>query len=144
MEYDKIIRSFGILNRTFVSYVSEALSSSDISFSDSIFLINIGNDEGTSQEQLAHLLAIDKAAIARSVKTMENKGYVKTERSKVDKRTKALYLSESGRELYQYLQGLNREWILDVLQDIDEEEAQRFIDTIDRISDRAKSFERRI
>ena len=68
----KVIRGFGILYRTFLSYISKSLSSKDLSFSDSVFLVNIGDNEGTNQEEIANSLAIDKAAIARSVKDMEN------------------------------------------------------------------------
>lgn len=140
MEYVKIIRSFGILNRTFLSYISKSLSSKDLSYSDSIFLVNIGDKEGTNQEELANSLAIDKAAIARSVKNMEKKGYLRTERSNVDKRSKELYLSESGKELYQYIQHLNHQWINHVMGDLDPDEIKAFIQTIDHISKRARNF----
>ena len=115
MEYMKIIKAFGVLNRTFLSYISKSLSSKDLSYSDSIFLVNIGDKEGASQEEIANSLAIDKAAIARSVKNMEGKGYIRTVRSTVDKRAKELYLSDSGKELYQYMLCLNREWINHVM-----------------------------
>ncbi|MBW4080580.1 MarR family winged helix-turn-helix transcriptional regulator [Paenibacillus sp. S150] len=140
MENEKIIRAFGILNRTFVSFISKSLSAKDLSYSDSIFLVNIGDNEGTTQEELAHFLAIDKAAIARSVKNMEGKGYVRTGRSKADKRAKELYLSESGKELYQYMQLLNHQWINQLLGDLDPDEIKKFNQTIDLISSRAKSL----
>jgi DNA-binding MarR family transcriptional regulator len=140
MEDVKVIRGFGILYRTFLSYISKSLSSKDLSFSDSVFLVNIGDNEGTNQEEIANSLAIDKAAIARSVKDMEKKGYVRTERSKVDKRAKELYLSNSGKELYQYMQSLNQEWINHVMGDLDPDDIKDFIRTIDHISNRAKTF----
>lgn len=140
MEDVKVIRGFGILYRTFLSYISKSLSSKDLSFSDSIFLVNIGDNEGTNQEEIANFLAIDKAAIARSVKDMEKKGYVRTERSKVDKRAKELYLSDSGKELYQYMQCLNQEWISHIMGDLDPDDIKDFIRIIDHISNRAKTF----
>lgn len=140
MECVKIIRAFGILNRTFISYVSASLSGKDLSYSDSIFLVNIGDREGTSQEELAHALVIDKAAVAHSVKTMEKKGYITTARSKVDKRSKELYLTDSGKHLYQYMQHLNQQWLNDVLGDIDQPDMKVFIQTIDHISNRARTM----
>lgn len=140
MEATKIIRAFGILNRTFISYISAALSNWDISYSDSIFLINIGDWEGTSQEELSEALAIDKAAVARSVKTMEKLGYVKTERSLTDKRAKVLYLTSSGNVLYQNIQSLNAHWLHHVLGDINTHDMDAFIRTIDHISIKAKTY----
>jgi len=140
MEYAKMIRAFGILNRTFLSYISKNLAAQDLSYSDSIFLVNIGGKEGVSQEELANSLAIDKAAVARSVKVMEKKGYLRTERSKVDKRAKELYLSDAGKDLYQYVQGLNQQWVDQVLADLQPDDMKVFSQTIDRISERARGL----
>lgn len=140
MEDVKIIRGFGILYRTFLTYISKSLSSKNLSFSDSILLVDIGDKEGISQEKVADSLSIDKAAISRSVKQMEIKGYIRTERSTVDKRTKELYLSDSGKKLYQYIQCLNQEWNKHVLGDLDPNDIKAFIQTIDNISNRAKTF----
>lgn len=142
MEYQGIIKDFGILNRTFLRYVSNAISDRDISYSDSIFLVNIGEKEGTNQEEIANLLAIDTAAVARSVKSMEQKGYIRTERSQEDKRAKALYLTNSGRELYQFLLQLNQQWVDSVLKDLDSSEVKEFVHVVGRMSDRAKAFVR--
>lgn len=140
MAYTKIIRSFGILNRTFLSYISKSLLDKDLSYSDSIFLVNIGDREGSSQEDIANSLAIDKAAVARSVKNMESKGYIITKQSQADKRAKELYLSESGKELYQFMQQINNQWISQVMQDLEEDDVKWFNETIDKISERAKNF----
>lgn len=140
MDHVKLIRAFGILNRTFLTYISKALATKDLSYSDSIFLVNIGDKEGTTQEQIAHALVIDKAAVARSVKTMEEKGYIRIERSKADKRAKELYLSDSGRELYQYMQHVNQQWINHVMGDMDPHDMEHFIEAIAHISNRAKSY----
>jgi DNA-binding MarR family transcriptional regulator len=142
MENEKVIRGFGILYRTFLSYISKSLSSKDLSFSDSVFLVNIGDKEGISQEEIANSLAIDKAAIARSVKNMENKGYLRTERSTVDKRAKELFLTDSGDELYQFMQCLHQEWIDYVMGDLDPDEIKAFIEIIDHISKQALTYNR--
>ncbi|WP_342423358.1 MarR family transcriptional regulator [Paenibacillus sp. FSL E2-0178] len=139
MDNTRIIRSFGILNRTFLSYISKSLMHKDISYSDSIFLVNIGGREGTSQEEIAHSLAIDKAAVARSVKNMESKGYITTVQSRADKRAKELYLTASGKELYQFMQQINDQWVSQVMQDLDSDEVERFNQTMAKISERAKN-----
>lgn len=138
MENENIIKAFGILNRTFVSFISKALVGKELSYSDSIFLVNIGDKEGTTQEEIADLLAIDKAAIARSVKNMDGKGYLITERSSVDKRAKELYLSDSGHELYQYMRELHQQWMDQVMGNLDVADKKAFARTIQHISRQAK------
>lgn len=142
MENITIIKNFGILYRTFLSYLSKSIASREISFSDSVFLINIGGNEGVSQEEIASSLAIDKAAVARSVKVMEKKGYLITKKSVSDKRAKELYLSETGRELFQYLLDLHREWLKRVLGALEPNEALSFAKTISNISERAKNMQK--
>ena len=134
-----IIKDFGILYRTFLSFASKSISATDLSFSDSIFLINIGECEGISQEQISSALAIDQAAIARSVKSMSEKGYVRADKSQMDRRLKALTLTDAGRELYQHLSGLHAEWLRQVLANLNPDEIRKFSETIHNISDRAKA-----
>ena len=141
MEYVKIIRGFGVLNRTFLSYISKSLSGKGLSYSDSIFLVNIGDKEGASQEEIANALAIDKAAVARSVKNMEKKGYIRTTRSEADKRAKELYLSDSGKELYQYMQRVNSQWMNHVMGDLAAGDIETLMQTIDHMSSRAKRYQ---
>jgi len=141
MENIKIIRAFGILNRTFLSYITRCLSDKDITYSDSVFLVNIGLGEGITQEGIANTLAIDKAAIARSVKNLEKKEYIRTEQSKVDKRAKKLYLTPKGNEMYQYIQEINSRWVNQALEDLDTDERMAFSLTIERISEKAKKIE---
>ena len=78
MEQVKLIRAFGILNRTFLSYISKSLTSKN--------------------------------------------------------------LSDAGKELYQYMQGLNEEWINHVMGELNQEDIKGFIRTIDYMSKRAKEF----
>lgn len=141
MESTELIRGFGILNRTFQSYISEALSTKDISYSDSFFLVNIGNNEGTNQEVIANTLSIDKAAVARSVKTMEKKGYLLVKRSKVDKRAKELCLSDSGKELYQFMLDINHKWLDAVMCDLNPKQINDLKQTIANISSRAQKWD---
>jgi len=140
IEYKKIICTFGVLNRTFLSYITESLSEQDISYSDSIFLVNIGAKEGITQEEISNNLAIDKAAVARSVKNMQKKGYVKTVQSKLDRRAKELYLTETGKELDQFMQQINSKWMNHVLGSLSPEEIKTFSQTIYEIGMRAKEY----
>ncbi|HEO8419134.1 MarR family winged helix-turn-helix transcriptional regulator [Niallia sp. FSL W8-0635] len=140
MDYKKIIQAFGILNRTFLSYSTKSLSGEDLSYSDSIFLFNIGVKEGIIQKELSNVLAIDKAAIARSVKNMQKKGFVRVVPSSLDKREKELYLTASGERLFQSLQKINKLWIDYTLDGLNHEEVETFCKVLDKISNRARDF----
>ncbi len=138
--YLKIIRAFGVLNRTFLSYTTNSLMNQDISYSDSIFLVNIGAKEGITQDEIAKSLAIDKAAIARSVKIMHEKGYVRVVQSATDKRAKELYLTNTGKKLYQYLQMLNSQCKNSVFDGLSTDQVETFGQILDKICMSAKDY----
>lgn len=141
MQLVKIARAIGILNRTFQAYITKALTETDLSYSESIFLVNIGDRPGISQEELSTLLAIDKAAVARSVKSLGKKDYIRTERSKQDKRAKELYLTDSGEEFIQFMDNLHRQWAEQIMSDMNEDDLEIFALWMDSMSNRAKTFE---
>lgn len=139
MKYGSIIQSFGLLNRTFLSYTSKSIASMDLSYSDSIFLVNIGKKEGITQEEIAVLLAIDKSAITRSVKGMENRGYVSVIPCETDKRAKRLFLTEEGKKLFADIQKINEEWMNYVLQDLSENEIDDLQKLVTTVAARARA-----
>lgn len=140
MDYEKIIQAFGVLNRTFSSYMTKPLADLEISYSDSIFLVNIGEKEGITQEEISLILAIDKAAIARSIKSMAEKGYIKKIQSEEDKRANKLYLTERGRQLYESLLQVNHRWVEYLFEGSNKDEIQIFEDVVNKISKRAKEY----
>ena len=133
MEQKNIITSFGIIYRAFVDFTNDILKDSNISFSDSIFLMNIGNQPGISQENISTDLLIDRAAVARSVKSMEEKKLIRVERNSSDKRIKELYLTASGKELYQYISDKNKKRTKQLFRGSTPEEIEGFTKVLNQI-----------
>ncbi len=123
----KVFQNFGILNRVFMNYLSKLLVEKNITFSDSIILMNISDDEGINQESLAHLLVIDKAAVTRSVKNLEQNEYIRTEKSLKDKRSKKLYLTEQGKQLSLLIKDKNSDWLNIVFKGINQTDIDIFM-----------------
>ena len=128
-----LMQGIGVLYRTYLSYANEFLKDTDVSFSESVVISNIGLAEGISQEEISVNLYIDRAAIARNVKSLEKKGYVKTTRASSDKRTKELYLTDEGHRMYDFIEKKNRERLKYLFEDITEEEAELFKAVMNKI-----------
>ena len=128
-----LMQGIGVLYRTYLSYANEFLKDTDVSFSESVVISNIGLAEGISQEEISVNLYIDRAAIARNVKSLEKKGYVKTTRVSSDKRTKELYLTDEGHRMYDFIEKKNRERLKYLFEDITEEEAELFKAVMNKI-----------
>ncbi len=133
-------RAIGVLNRVYTTYMSNAIEGKDISYSDSIFLLNIGANEGIRQERLSELLVVDKAAVARSVKSMEHKKYVRTLRNRNDARVKEIYLTESGMDLFTFLSMLNDTWLKEIMKPLSSEEIEKLNQLLSLLENEARSF----
>ena len=128
-----MLQIVGILYRTYLSYASDFLKDTDISFSESVVLSNVGMTQGISQEEISMYLYIDRAAIARNVKTLEKKGYVLTRRNNCDKRKKELYLTDSGQKIFEYIEAHNAERLKQLFEGISKDEIRVFQDVLCKI-----------
>ncbi|AIQ13007.1 MarR family winged helix-turn-helix transcriptional regulator [Paenibacillus durus] len=121
MDLLTLAKYVGIFNRQTQAYITTAFSSMDISFSECIFLMNLYDNEGINQEELSSLLFIDKAATARSIKSLEQKGFITREMMKDDRRAKKLFLTNKARDHKAHFYMLLEKWKDHTTEGMDEE-----------------------
>ncbi|MCI2000004.1 MAG: MarR family transcriptional regulator [Clostridia bacterium] len=71
--------------------------------------MNLYENEGINQEELSSLLLIDKALTARTVKSLEEKGYV-IRKVAEDRRFKKLFLTDKAKSQKEYFYSLLKKW----------------------------------
>lgn len=69
----------------------------DISVGEEPYYMALTKQDGLTQDELTKLVKVDKAATARMVKSLEQKGYITRETDPKDKRNKKIHLTERGR-----------------------------------------------
>lgn len=121
MKEVSIGRLVSILYRQSQSYINQALRDLDISSSECIFLKTLYNNEGINQEEISSLLIIDKAATARGIKSLEEKGLVIRTADQNDKRAKKVFTTEKGKSYEEKINNTLREWTELITKGIDEE-----------------------
>ncbi|HMJ54961.1 MAG TPA: MarR family winged helix-turn-helix transcriptional regulator [Polyangiaceae bacterium] len=136
----EVLRSFGVLNRTFLAYFSHAIANQGLSYSEGAILANIGDRPGTNQDALALDLVIDKAAIARAVKGLKEKGFVRVKRAPSDGRANELTLARSGERLLSHIADLNDAWIRFVTSDLTAVERRKFFESLGKLVARTKQL----
>ncbi len=101
------------LSRAIQQELKNIVTPFDITVGEEPYYITLVHHDGLTQEELTKLVKVDKAATARAVKSLEQKGYVTREIDPNDKRSKKIHLTEKGREKYEplskALQQFNRE-----------------------------------
>ena len=82
---------------------------------------------------LSDTLGIPRPGVTRTVKEMEDKGYLKKEISEEDRRITYLFITEQGKKLSEKYNEQVFDELLSLAQDISEEDAECTIRTIHKI-----------
>ena len=80
------------------AFITKELYDIGIGSGQYMFLLEIYNNEGISQEELSEILDIDKGTTARAVKKLEQKELIYRRKCSIDKRIYKLYLTDKGKE----------------------------------------------
>lgn len=121
-------------NRLHHSAVDKKLKELNIHRSQHILLINIAHENGLiSQKKIAQMLEISPAAVAMSLKKLENSGYITRQVSNEDGRVNHIAITEKGREIIEKSEEIFAYIDNAVLKDIDTESLGIFVDVLEKI-----------
>lgn len=88
-----------LLARKSQSYIGSALGKYNLSAAEQPFFMALQRYEGATQEELTAIVCVDKAATARAVKSLEEKGYLIRVQDKQDRRQNRIYPSDTANRL---------------------------------------------
>lgn len=83
----------------------------DITKDQIVLLKKLYFKDGINQNDLAFMMFRNKSSLARMLKIMERKGFIKREKSKIDKRNNHVFLTDLGRETFERIQPLLKDLI---------------------------------
>lgn len=97
------------------------------------YFMEIVRNPGISQDKLSQRLYYDKSNVARQVAFLEEKGYVRRESDKQDKRVLRLYPTQKLLEILPGLEAVTESWEQALLQDLTEAEQQTFAKLLTKV-----------
>lgn len=137
LELDYLARDLPFLSRVLRSYIRNetagAYKELDVDPGEIAITNLIGINPGISQNDLAAAVVFKKPAVTKVVRAMEDKGLVKRERVKADKRYNALVLTREGekrRAAMRHKMETQHEALLNVFS---AEEQTQFFDLMNRL-----------
>lgn len=136
-EYLNAGRWFSILYRRSQLFIVEACQKLNLTFSEYTLLMHIFEDEGAKQDEIASSLYLDKAVVTRTVNLLQEKGFIYREQDTRDRRVKHIYLTEYGRQQYNYLHNILNGWIAYLVKGMKDEDVERLFGDFDRLVERA-------
>lgn len=134
MKRDSIAKWISVLHRQFQIYLNRELKHYDIHSSEYVFLVNLYEKDGVSQEQLSSNLFINKAATARTISRLEQLGYVKRTRDPLDSRAYLVTLTAKGLEMRKFIKTKLSYWTETISAGLTEEETEDMLAKIKQMS----------
>lgn len=117
----QILKTIGTCGRL---YREKELAPLGISARHGLYLQQIGETPGISQEQLTQRLHVNKSNVARQVAALEEEGYIRRCTCGKDKRVLRLYLTEKAETLLPRIHQVMDAWEQQLVQGLTESEQQ--------------------
>lgn len=94
-----------------------------------MFLFQLYRKDGVTQDELAHILYIDKGTTARALNTLEKQNFIQRVTSEIDKRAKLIYLTDKAKKLQREIETVLESWEGNLTKslDIDEEKQLKYL-----------------
>ncbi len=130
---DHLGKVFSIIHRTSAAHMEKALKALGVPYGQFMFILCICDHEGFSQEQLAAELKMDKGFVARTVKNLEQQGFVRRMESPDDRRQKILFPTEKSKRLYPKITGViqqQEQYLTKNLSDIEKDLLRSLLDKV--------------
>lgn len=137
MDYLAVAHSFGLLHRRSQAVVWEKCQEIGLSYSGYGLLLTLFEHEGSSQEELAARLFMDKTVVTREIQSLEARGFVTRCRDVEDRRRKRLYLTPLARKHQAFLEGVLHHWMDYLCEGMTDREAETVERLFPRLAGRA-------
>ena len=123
---DSIGKNIGILCRQLNTYLNRSLEQTDISPTELMLLASLRNSDGRTQEDISKDFCIDKAAVARTVQSLERKELVTRKTDINDKRNKRIYVTDTVDQYNSLLATIQKQWVDTAFNNISEDDLEVF------------------
>ncbi len=134
-------RLVSVLYRRNQVYLDAALKEYNLTASELAFIISLYKKDGISQEELSTRLAIDKAATANALRSLENKGYVSRTRNPQDRRANIIIITEYARRMEKGVRKQLRNWTNFLTEGIEKESVQTMFEVLEKMAKKVESIE---
>lgn len=129
-----------VLMRQLNLFFGHELSDVEITASELMYLSQLYNRDGLTQEEMAAVITVDKAATTRTIQGMEKKGLVRREAHEENYRAKRVYLTDKAKNAEPRIRELQKKWVDFITQDLTQKEAEVFAAQLKKMSQRAKEI----
>ena len=118
MELYDFANYFSVIRRRSQALLVEACSEYKLNYSEFALLLKLYDMEGCSQDAMVEVLSIDKAAVTRILKSLEEMDLVYRRIDTEDRRIKRIFLTDSGKSMEEKIRNILTKLVTFVVEDI--------------------------
>ena len=133
-------RNINVISRCAHAYRSDRLEGSGLGPSHYFYILLTCAEPGISQEQMAKRLYINKSSVTRAIATLEENGFVERRPCEEDKRVTRIYPTDKATGILPKVRRIARAWNDFLLSELEEDERQQFLTTLEKITKKAQSY----
>lgn len=128
-----LMKYIGRTERCAALYRDEMLSSYGLNGHQHTYIINICQNPGISQDQLAKNIFVNKSNVARQLTLLEANGFVMRKTSETSRRQMEVYPTEKCLTLYPIIMGILGDWNKYLLEEFTDGEKSMLLDMMEKI-----------
>ena len=135
-----IMRRINAISRCQGIYRTEMLKTQELSANHMSFILTISANPGSSQEQIAKRLCLNKSTVTRTLSYLEEVGYADRKISEADKRVTLVYPTQKMLSILPLVKAASREWNSLICEGISDEDLEVFMRVLESLERRAKEL----
>lgn len=133
-------RFITLLFRMFTVYLNKEMPKLKIGTGQYIFLAELFDADGRSQEDLTRSTFLNKANTARALKKLEDLGYIRRVSDSNDQRAKHVYLEPVAREIEDEFWNIILKWSEILSRDLSEKRKEQLLTDLEKMADNAFTY----
>jgi DNA-binding MarR family transcriptional regulator len=143
---NKVRRSIGrmisILHRHAQAHHNHNLKDCGINATDLPILLYLYHCDGSTQDAIVNFLDIDKAAVTRTVQSLEERGYIVRHKGIEDRRCNHLHLTEQARLVEKNVRDSVRSWNAMLTETMDMHTLNIIINGLEEMVDKVETIKK--
>ena len=136
----KFMKMLNNISRSQAIYRHKMICSEDLNSSHYAFALAICHKPGRSQEELARELCLNKSTVARSLNSLEEKGYILRTPLPSDKRQFSVHPTDKMLAAIPKIRQVSDEWMNLLSEGISEDDLATFNSVLERMQSRAREI----
>ena len=135
-----VLMNLSVLYRSTQKYYDRMLFSMKLTYAQLPILIMIYEREGISMHDIAQSGVYDKGTISKTVKHLEQNGFITIMTSEKDKRNKELYTTDYAKQQMSKVYEIRRDWWQHLIQNIDPSTFDEFLASYEIMASNARAY----